>query len=456
MTIRNRLAFISSITFGVVFTVAALLVYYAFYTTSERIIFSELEKTCMLSAMFYLEEDELSAREHHLIRNQFEESILQAEVKIYDANNHITFGNDRIDEQVTAEVLDHVRHEGKTSFKADDHYYYGIFYPDNQGDVVVFIITNHEFFNSQSNQLVLMLGIALVVGLGIIFLLSFWLSRIAYKPVSNIIRQVNQLEADSLETVLISPNTRDELQDLVDTFNDLLRRLSDTFVIQKNFINYVSHEFKTPLAAISGNLEVFAQKERSVVEYQTVSKSVLEHVYQIEKLLNDLMMLAGLRTAPQDKLHCRVDELLWAVLDRVYMDWPEVKGLISLDMEEVPLNVLTVIGNAGQLEIALFNLIENAVKYSEGRSIVISLANVETHLILSIKDAGKGIAEEELKFVHQPFYRGSNVGDTKGSGIGLSLAVLICKQNGVLFSISSEEHAGTVVALRWAIDKTTP
>lgn len=451
MTIRNRLALISSATFGVVFTVSALLVYYAFYTTSERIIFSELEKTCMLAAMFYLEEDELSAREHRLIRNQFEESILQAEVKIYDANDQITFGNVQMDKQVTAEVLNHVRREGKTSFKLHGQYYYGMFYPDNQGDFVVFITTNHTFFDSQSNQLLLMLGVALVVGLGIIFLLSFWLSRIAYKPVSNIIRQVNQLEAESLETVLISPNTRDELQDLVDTFNDLLRRLSDTFVIQRNFINYVSHEFKTPLAAISGNLEVFAQKERSVEEYQIVSKTVLEHVYQIEQLLNDLMLLAGLRAPLQDKLHYRVDELLWSVLDRIYTDWPVAKELISLEIKSVHAEDLTVSGNVGQLEIALFNLVENALKYSEERPIVISLTNTGTHLALHIKDQGKGIDEEELKFVHQPFYRGSNVRETKGSGIGLSLAVLICRQNGVGFSISSEKHVGTVVELCWTV-----
>ncbi len=451
MTIRNRLTLISSITFGVVFTVAAVLVYYAFYTTSERIIFNELEKTCMLSAMFYLEEDELSAREHSLIRDQFEENILEAAVKIYDVNNHITFGNDQEDVQITAEVLNHVRREGRVNFKANDHYYYGIFYPDNQGDFVVFIVTSHAFFNSQSNQVLLMLGIALVVGLGIIFLLSAWLSRIAYQPVSTIIRQVNQVEANSLETALLSPNSNDELQDLVDTFNDLLHRLSDTFSIQKNFINYVSHEFKTPLAAISGNLEVLAQKKRSVEEYQQVSTVVLEQVYQIERLLDDLMMLAGLQTLPQDQLYCRVDELLWSVLDRVYAEWPKAHELISLEMGDTPSGILAVRGNVGQLEIALFNLVENAVKYSEERPILISLTNDGTHLILRIKDSGKGIVREELKFVHQPFYRGSNVGDTKGSGIGLSLALLICKQNGVAFSISSEANSGTVVELCWVI-----
>lgn len=187
MTIRNRHTQISSLTFGVVFTISSLLVYYAFYRSSERIIFSELERTCMLSAVFYLEEDELSVREHNIVRKQFEENILNADVKIYNSENQITFGNKRVDVHITPEILDNVRKERKLNFKAGDHYYYGVFYPDNQGDFVVFIASDNEFFASQNRQLLFMLAIALLLGLAVIFLLSHWLSRIAYKPISRII-----------------------------------------------------------------------------------------------------------------------------------------------------------------------------------------------------------------------------------------------------------------------------
>lgn len=450
MTIRNRLTLVLSLTFGIVFTIAAVLVYYAFYTASERIIFSELRKTGLLSAMFYLEEDELSAREHNRIRSQFDESILNTDVKVYDTENLLTFGNGQWDGHVTPAVLDRIRDNGQLSFKADDHYYYGIFYPDNQGDFVVVTATSNDFFASQSNQLLLMMVVALIFGLLVIFMLSFWLSRKAYQPITDVIHQINGLDADTLDQSLTLPETRDELYELIRTFNGLLQRLSETFVIQKNFINYVSHEFKTPMAAIAGNLEVFAQKDRTPEEYRGVADKVVGHVGHMEQLLDNLMLLAGLRRAHLGTAAYRADELLWTVLDGIYREWPEARHLINLTLDVDDARMLSVRGSSGQMEIVLFNLIENAVKYADGKPIGITLSRSPAGaLALTIRDHGKGIPSEELPSVHQPFFRGSNVGDTRGSGIGLSLAVLLCKQQGVSFSIQSDIGQGTQINLAW-------
>ncbi|SEL81376.1 sensor histidine kinase [Parapedobacter koreensis] len=447
MTIRNRLTLISSLTFGVVFAVAAFAVYYTFHVTSERIIFSELQKTGLLSAMFYLEEDELSTREHNRIRTDFEAEIQQTDVKVYDSADRLRYGNGQSKEQAPAAALQRIREEGRVQFKREGSYYYGLHYPDNQGDFVVIVATSNDFFASQSNQLLLMMGVALGVGLLVIFLLSYWLSRIAYRPISSVIHQVNQLQADNLETALTLPRAKDELHELVNTFNGLLLRLSDTFVIQKNFINYVSHEFKTPLASITGNLEVFAQKDRSPAEYREVSQTVLAQVSELERIFNNLMMLAGLRTNPQGSTTYRVDELLWDVLDRIFDRWPEARPLLHVDVSVPNPDSLSARGNGHQMQMAVYNLIDNAVKYANDQPIHVRLTQQGKLLQLIIEDHGSGIAAEELKQVHRPFYRGGNVGHTKGSGIGLSLAVLICKQNGVSFSLASEKGQGTTVTL---------
>ena len=450
MTIRNRLTLVLSITFGVVFTLAAILVYVVFYRMSERLIFSELQKTSALSAMVYLEEDELSTREHGRVRREFAETMGNTDVKIYDVNNRLRYGNGQLDGQLTPDALDQIRDNHRLNLKVGDYYYYGIFYSDNQGDFVVVVSTSNDFFASQSNQLLLIMVIALALGLLIILLLSFWLSRRAYLPVAQVIQRVNALDADTLNQSLPLPDTRDELYELLRTFNGLMQRLSETFVIQKNFINYVSHEFKTPLAAISGNLEVFAQKDRTPEEYRSVANTLLGHVAYIEQLLNNLMLLAGLRKSSQDKSAYRVDELLWPVLDRIYDRWPIARQLINLKFDIPQSEALLIYGNRGQLEIALFNLIENAVKYAQDKPVDISLAKSPSgSVMLTVLDRGRGIPADELSLVHQPFYRGSNVGETKGSGIGLSLAVLICKQLGISFSIQSEEGHGTRVDLTW-------
>lgn len=449
MTIRNKLTLIASAAFGIAFALAAVLVYAVFYDTSERIIFSELQKTSMLAAMVYLEKDELPAYEHQQVRSKFDATMFNTDVKIYDQNNRLTYGNGRLDKELTSGILERIRSEGKASTNANGHYYYGIFYPDNQGNFVIVVATTDAFLVSQSRQLLLMMVVALLLGLLIIVLLSRWLSRLAYQPVAHIIKQVNKIDIHSLDNTVTPPEPRDELHALVLTFNDLLVRLSDAFVIQRNFINYVSHEFKTPLASISGNLEVFAQKERTAQEYREVTGRVVMQVYHMEELLRNLMLLAGLREADQGNTSYRVDEMLWETLDRIYREWPNAKPLISVYMDVPSARRLTVKGNGSQMQIAVYNLMENALKYADGEPATVSLMEQDGQLTMEIQDHGRGIAENELRFIHQPFYRGNNVGQIKGSGIGLSLAVLICKQNNVSFSISSVETKGSTVHLRW-------
>lgn len=261
MKIRNRLTIISSATFGFVFIIASVLIYSSFYSSSEKVIFNELQKTCLLSAIYYLEKDELPHYEHSAIKEQFEEGIQNYIVRIYNERNTVAYGNKEADRNINHKNLDYIRKHRKLSFKSNNHFYYGLFYNDNQGDFVVFIKTNNEVFKSQTNRLLVIMIVVLFLGLLLIFLLSRFLSQIAYRPITKIINQVNSLEMNSLNNPILSSNTNDEIQDLITTYNNLLSKLSDTFAIQKNFINYVSHEFKTPLAAISGNLEVFAQKK---------------------------------------------------------------------------------------------------------------------------------------------------------------------------------------------------
>lgn len=445
MKIRNRLTLISSATFGFVFIIASVLIYISFYNSSEKVVFKELQKTCLLSAIYYLEKDELPNYEHSAIKDQFEENIQNDIVRVYDEYNRIAFGNKEKDHNINARNLEFIRKNKRLSFKSNNHFYYGIFYKDNQGDFVVFVKTTSEVFNSQTNRLLVIMIVVLFGGLLLILLLSRFLSNIAYRPITEVINQVNKMELNSLDKPISSSNTNDEVQDLITTFNNLLSRLSDTFAIQKNFINYVSHEFKTPLASISGNLEVFAQKERTPEEYQKVTSEALENVYHIEEILNNLMMLSGLKTIHSDNETFRIDETVWNINDKIFEAYDNQE--IKIDLEIADEKLLSVKGSEMQIQLALYNLVENAVKYSNGNPIRIALSETVGQLQITIQDYGKGIQKEDLDLVQQTFYRGKNVGDIKGSGIGLSLATIIFKQNNIQFSITSEENLGTLITL---------
>lgn len=410
-------------------------------------MYNELQKTCLLTGIFYLEKDELPENQHLIIGQQFRENSLEMVTRVYNKQNEIVYGEKEHDKNITIERLDYIRKNRKLSFKSNHHFYFGSYYRDNQGDFVVFVKKNDIEFKTITNRLLIIMVLVLLIGLILIYMVSRKLSNLAYSPIKNIVDQVNEIEASSLDRHIISPNTKDEIQELIETYNNLFKRLSDTFVIQKNFINYVSHEFKTPLTAISGNLEVFAQKERTSAEYKEMSEKVLENVYQIEDTLNTLMMLSGLRDNTELNEVFRVDELVWDINDQLPDVYKLKDSQIQIAIEITNDKLLSIKGNSNEIKIALYNIIENAVKYSNGNPIKISLLQQENQLKIIIEDHGTGISENDLKFIKQTFYRGKNVDDIKGSGVGLSLANIIFKQNNIHFTITSKKEEGTTVTL---------
>jgi signal transduction histidine kinase len=447
MNLRNRLTFYSTITFGIVFLAASLIILFAFYNRSLNIVFNELKNTSLLSAIYYLEQDELPQSEHSAIKEQFRSTIQSSFVAVYNSSNKVEYG-ELEDLKITPKILDLVRQTGHFQFKNDKYAYYGIYYPDNQGNFVVFVKTSNEEFINQIKSLIFILITVYIIGLISIFFLSRYISNVAYKPIKDIVKQVNKINYNNLEHGIEVPDTNDELEELIKTYNELFFRLSESFLIQKNFINYASHEFKTPLAAIAGSLEVFAQKERNPKEYKEVTQQALKNVYKIENILSNLLLLSGLKhSAEQQTENIRIDELIWDIHDALLEKAEEYKTQLNIQIDVDDFNILIYKANQTLIHLALYNIIENAVKYSEQKSIDIKLKNKHNKIEITIKDYGKGIESEDLKHIKTMFYRGKNVGPISGSGIGLSLAILIFEQNGIEYNIQSKVNEGTKITL---------
>ena len=233
MKIRNRLTIISSVTFGVVFIIAALIIYVSFYRSSEKKIFDNLQRISLLTAIYYLEKDELPLKEHKQIRESYLENTKDVAVGIYNENDEVAYGENLSLKSITPKILSQARKNKKVMFETDKHFYFGIFYRDNQGDFVVFVQSNDAEFKAQNHELMVIMLIVLLVGLLVIYILSLFLSKVAYKPIDNIIKQVNEIEASSLDQKIVNLNTSDEVQSLVEGYNNLFQRLSDTFKTQK-------------------------------------------------------------------------------------------------------------------------------------------------------------------------------------------------------------------------------
>lgn len=445
MKVQTRLSLFCSVVFGVIFAVLSLLIYVLYYNNVEKSIYDGLQKTVQITALFYLEEDELSSKDFAKIRKQFEEVVSDSFYQIYNEDNIISYGAKPAD--ISPNILDRIRKEKQLSFSTDEFLCNGIFYEDNQGDFVVVTKKKKEELNEQVNELLWVLLAAFIIGLLAIIGLSRWVSHVAYRPFRMVINQVNNISTKNLDVQIESPQTKDELQDLTDTFNVLLGKLSETFVIQKNFVNYVSHEFKTPLASILGNLEVFLIKDRTSEEYKQLSEKLIQQIYQLEEILNTLIVISDLGEDSDIGAQIRIDDIIWDIINKISDRYPESKLRVNIEILPEDEKLLSINKDKTQLLMAMFNLIENAVKYSAGKTVDIQLSKKEDDLCISITDKGIGIPADQLADISKPFYRADNTNKIQGSGIGLSIALRILEKNKIKYEIVSEENKGTTIVL---------
>lgn len=445
MKIQTRQSLYTSIAFGIVFFIISLLIYFLYSQNAQKALYKNLKKTAHIVAFFHLEEDELNAIEFEKVRRQFDEIVSGTTYQVYNNQNNIVWGNKG--SEILAATLEKVHKEKYLHFSTEDDFCYGIFYEDNQGDFIIIVKEPKSVLNEQLIQLLWILLSALVIGLIAVVLISRWLARIAYSPFSHIIEQVRNIPPNNPIDQIDSPNTKDELQELTDTFNHLLEQISETFSIQKNFVSYVSHEFKTPLASMLGNLEVFLLKDRSPREYEEISRKLIIQIHQLEEILNTLIVISDLRKGTDMNNQFRVDELIWEIIEKVSFNYINCKVNIQIGILPEDEDLLILHKDQTQVLMALYNIIENAVKYSKGETIDIRLHKIQNKLSLVVEDKGIGISPEELENIGKPFYRANNASLMQGSGIGLSIALRILDKNNIQYEILSKEGEGTIVTV---------
>src|SRR6185369_15192828 len=145
---------------------------------------------------------------------------------------------------------------------------------------------------SAQKQLLLLLGIANPVALLLASLGGLWIANKALSPVDKLTRAAERIGRGNLSERVDEPRSRDEIGRLAATFNQMISRLEQAFERERHFTADASHELKTPLAVLRGDIEVALRRERAPEEYQRVLKSSLEEIARLTKLTEDLLTLA--------------------------------------------------------------------------------------------------------------------------------------------------------------------
>ena len=234
-----------------------------------------------------------------------------------------------------------------------------------------------------------------------------------------------------------SPSERggDEIARLTRVFNRMMTRLERSFQQTSRFSADASHELRTPLAVLQGNIEEALQKPDATEEQQELLASLLEQSQRLKSIIQGLLLLSrsdsGRLSIERDtinlgKLVAGIDEDISYLL--------EDSGITY--SSDLPENI-KIHGDAKLLRLAIFNLMQNAVRYNTGKGgrIRTSLALNEGHATISVGNTGEQIPEEEREHIFERFYRGAQNRSVRGQGLGLSLARVITEAH-VAASIS--------------------
>ena len=289
---------------------------------------------------------------------------------------------------------------------------------------------------------VLIFSLLFILGFG--FYNAIW----SLKPFKEIVKEVDGIDPSQLSK-RISVHGNDEISQLGRTFNTLLDRIENAFETEKSFISNASHELRTPVTSVLGQIEVVLNKSRSEEEYKSLLKSVYDDTSQMAIIINGFLDLAEANLAENQITMnpVRIDELIYDIVDHFKKLKPYYNISVDFSTNLDTDTQLECIANERLLRLMLNNLIDNACKYSRDKKAKVMIDFKPNLVIVTISDHGIGIPHDDLANLFKPLYRGKNTSGIPGHGIGLAIVKRIADLHNATIDIKSQVNVGTTTTV---------
>lgn len=290
--------------------------------------------------------------------------------------------------------------------------------------------------------------VALTLGILVIALIvARAVCRRALAPVASMADAARAMGAADLTHRLPVPTSADELADLAAAFNGVLDRLREAFERERRFASEASHQLRTPLTALIGQVEVALRRDREPAEYQRALASVLDQAGRLRRVVEALLFLARSEADARLPDVEQIDLAAWVRARLRERDGTRCEDLVFESPEPtVPAHIHPDL--FGEL---LDALIDNALKYSErGMSVVVRVGRDSAGVWVEVEDRGCGIAVEDQPHLFRPFFRAETVRrrGVPGVGLGLAVAARIASALGGSISVATEVGRGSRFRVR--------
>jgi len=273
---------------------------------------------------------------------------------------------------------------------------------------------------------------------------GYWLSRRALAPVDALVRTAREIGGTNLNRRLQKLETGDELQRLSDTLNEMLDRIELAFRRITEFTADASHELRTPVSLIRTEAEVALRRSRGEADYKESLRHILLEAERTTALIEQLLSLARADSG-REKIHLQPVDLRHT-LRSVLEGWRQVATIRNLQIS-ASLNVpdFFVLGDETLLRRLVDILLDNAFKYTSAPgSVHLSLESKGETAVITVRDSGAGIPEDEQRKIFERFYRVDKARSRAqgGAGLGLAIAHWIVTQHGGSIGVESRPGNG--------------
>jgi two-component system, OmpR family, sensor kinase len=272
------------------------------------------------------------------------------------------------------------------------------------------------------------------------------LAALIIRPLRRIVANMRRITAENLKLRIKTPDTKDEIREVIDTFNAMLEKLDKSFSSQTQLIQDMSHEFRTPLTIMRGEMEVALKKTRSPEEYKEVLRSCTDEIIRLSLLVDQLLVLSRFdsREVSMTSKSFSIMRLINDIISdlRISLENKDIKTTIS-GSENILIN-----GDESQIRRALLNIVDNAVKYTDqGGRITLDVIASDGFVRISVIDNGIGISQENIPLIFNRFFRADKSRSGEGYGLGLNISKSIIEAHNGTISVESETDHGTRVLI---------
>ena len=279
-------------------------------------------------------------------------------------------------------------------------------------------------------------------------LIAITVTKHGLRPLREMTQSVARVGPAHLKERLSPADWPRELKPLASAFDEMLKRLDDSFTRLSQFSADLAHELRTPIANIMGEAQVALTRDRTAGEYREIIESTIAECERLSRIVDNLLFVARVdaerEPIEQKRFDARAAVEKIATFYQTIADDRHVTISCSGDGE--------IYADPDLFERAVANLLDNALRFTpENGSIQIALSESNTRFEVAVSDNGSGIAPQHLPRVFDRFYRAESSRGSDGAGLGLALVKSIVDLHGGSATIESEIGRGTTVKLTFPV-----